>query len=380
MNKKLLSITAILAAVISTSVFADNYKIFVDAGSTGSRVHLFQYDADKNIPVIKDVFSESNKSGLSSFEKNPQEAGKSLQKLFDDVSQQLKEKHIELHDVEVNVLATAGMRYLDEKIQKEIYASVTKFVAPYGFKMGHIETISGKMEALYGWLDVNYLAQHFQNNTPTQGAIDMGGASTEIAFETQANSQSDDVVSFALNGRQYAVFAKSFLGLGQDKARDAMTITTGAESCYPAGYQMTPTSKGQFNFANCSPLYAKLIESKKVAEQMMPLTQQSVVAFSGAYYTYNFLAADQTPDQSALENRIMAVCTKSWDQLKEDYRSVAEKYLSSYCANAVYMDALFYSTYHIRPGQLSVATKINQQDIDWTFGAMLFSLIQNESK
>lgn len=367
---------SLIVSLLSTAIFADNYKIFVDAGSSGSRLHLFKYAKEEAVPAIDDIFSESNKSPLSSFIKNPQEAGQSLQKLIDDATQELKKRQANPKDVEINVLATAGMRLVDETKQKEIYASVKQFIQNNQFQAGFVGTIPGKMEAIYGWLDVNYLAGNFQNNSPTLGSIDMGGASTQIAFETQDNTRPDDTLSFKLNGKVYSVFAKSFLGLGQDKARDAILAERSSGACFPTGYPIPPNNEGHFDSATCAGLYANVINSKKVSEEMLPLDKQLFVAYSGAFYTYNFLDVDKTPNQAEVEKRISKVCTLSWPQLKVEYPNVAEKYLSVYCSNAVYMDQLFYTTYQIRNDQLIVTTKVKDKDIDWTLGAMLFDLIK----
>ena len=386
MKKYLLSLATLFITLLTTSVFAENYKIIIDAGSTGSRLHLFQYDdvVDGAVPVVKDFFSVSNKQALSSFVKNPQAAGASLTALLDGAVSQLKAKQVDTHLVEINVLATAGMRLLPNDAQSEIYASVLATLQDpeknYGFKMGHVETISGEKEALYGWLDINYLAENFQNHTPTIGSIDMGGASTQIAFATQDKKKPYEIISFNLGGQPYNVFAKSFLGLGQDQAREAMTLDALATFCYPAGYQIDSDRFGYFKFRYCSPLFSKLISKHKVANQLVSTKNQKFVAYSGAYYTYNFFAADQTPEKADFKNKFKDVCKRTWDQLKLDYPNVDPKYISSYCANAVYMTDLFYDTYQLGKGQLSVSAKINGKSIDWTLGAMLFDVIQQNKK
>lgn len=367
---------AILALTLSTNVLAENYKIIVDAGSSGSRLHLYQYTSDKKVPVIEEGFTKSNKTGLSTFEKNPQDSGKSLQELLDGAAQYLKDKQINPKDVEVNVLATAGMRLVNENIQKEIYASVKNSINTSGFNIGQVETISGQMEAFYGWMEVNYRANSFENNATTLGAIDMGGASTQISFETQDPNKPEDVISFNFAGKKYAVFAKSFLGLGQDQAREAILTDNDAATCFPTNYHKPDsTLVGNFNAKSCGALYTNFIKTKKVAEQILPIDKQKFVAFSGAYYTYNFLAVDKTPDQAVLEEGISTVCTKSWEKLESEHKG--DKYLWTYCASAVYMDNLFYNTYQIGNNQLTVAKQINGHNIDWAEGALFYNLIKN---
>ena len=361
---------------------ADHYTIIVDAGSTGSRLHLFQYNTNASVPVINDIFSESTKPGLSSFANDPQDSGASLKTLFDDAVNTMQAKNIDPKTVQVNVLATAGMRLLTDAQQKAIYANVTNYIQNTypQFTIGHIETIPGKMEGVYAWLDVNYLfgaLNYNQFNKSSAGIIDMGGASTQIAFATTPDKAwKDDEISMTINGQPYTVFSKSFLKLGQDQARNTMNGNAKAWSCYPLAYFYNDNDIGDYNFDNCHQVYDDIITQRQVVQQVPAIAKgQQFVAFSGVYYAYNFFKVDATPDQASVESSIRQVCNTGWDQMKKDYPNVPEKYLSSYCANATYIDDLLYGTYQLSGNQITVLNQIHDTDIDWPLGALLYSLI-----
>ena len=83
-----LFLTAIIFSVVSTHAFSkNNYIIYIDAGSSSSKLHIFEYEKSSSIPMIKDVFSESTKPGLSEYADHPESAGNSLKKLLDDATQ-----------------------------------------------------------------------------------------------------------------------------------------------------------------------------------------------------------------------------------------------------------------------------------------------------
>lgn len=358
-------------SLFSSIVFANDfqYGIIVDAGSSGSRIHVYQYD-DKELPEIKDIFTESTKPGLSSFASNPQAAGASLKKLFDDATAQLQNKQVDLSKVSVNVLGTAGMRLLSVNIQQAIYASVTQYLkSHYSFSVNDIHTISGQMEGLFGWLDANYLENTFQNHTRTYGVIDMGGASTEIAFATDDLSKPDDEISLKIAGKEYTVFSKSFLGMGQDQAREAINKEVTSNSCYPINFPRDG-STGNFNFVACGSLFNEFIKKYHISEQILPLANQKFIAYSGVYYTFSFFEVDKQAEQKVVEKHILNVCGQTWEQLQKNYPQVPEKYLSSYCASGIYLDDLLFGTYQLQGSQLSV------KDVDWTLGAMLYRVIK----
>lgn len=374
MKKYLKEIIGMSFFLLSASVFASNdaYVIFVDAGSSGSRLHLFDYNKTQSIPDINDIFSESTKPGLSSFAAHPDQAGASLQKLLDDTMQFLQKESIDPKNISVNVLGTGGMRLLPMKTQKAIYASVANYIQKHTvFSVSDVETISGKKEGLYGWLDVNYLLGNFQQNKPTVGSIDMGGASTQIAFETHDPKWLKDEISFDLGQQHYTVFSKSFLGLGQDQARLAMNADVNAMTCYPLNDPFSKKESGDFNFTPCSTVYHQVIQQHTVQKSIPSLQGKSFIAYSGMYYTYHFFNADKTPNAAYLLAQMTNVCGESWEELQKNYPKVPLQYLSSYCANGVYSYALMYDTYQLQGTQLTVLDQLNYQDIDWPLGAVV---------
>ena len=362
------------------SIFASSmqYAVIVDAGSSGSRAHVFEYTTPLPIPAIKDIFSHSSTPGLSSYANNPHAAGASLKPILDATAQALQDKGIDLSQVPVSVLATAGMRLLTEEQQEAIYASVISYIRThYAFRLNdqNVRTITGTMEGVYGWLDVNYLLNHFTHPSETVGSIDMGGASTQIAFVTTDTTQPNNEVVVTINHTPYRIFTQSFLGLGQNEARAAMGENASAASCYPDGYRFG-LGDGLFNFMACSEIYADIIQRYDITQHIPSTEGVSFVASSGAYYTYQFFNVVQTPSQSALESQINANCSLPWTQLQANYPNESDSFLSNYCANATYLDDLLYMTYALQASQLRVATELNGTGIDWTLGALLYRLVQ----
>jgi len=378
MQSRLKIFIAVLLSAFSFSVFAeqDHFAIYVDAGSSGSRLHIIQYHNSGSMPSVQDVISYNVTPGLSSFIKNPTDAGPSLEGMLYQAENYLNGK-TDLSTVPVNVMGTAGMRLLTDQQQANIYQSVTASVAKTDFGKGFIGTIEGKMEGLYGWLDVNYLEGNFQNHQPTVGSIDMGGGSTQIAFVPDKNIKSDDLVTVNINDQQYVVFSKSFLGLGQDAFRDSMMESASASKCFPTHYVFAPSRVGAFNFAECTPIYKEMLATRKIAQQILPVKGQTFIAYSGIYYTWNFFNVDKTSDESAIVNAASTVCNnETWEQMQKAYPTVKPKYIMAYCSNAAYSDELLYKTYGLQGSQFKVLNQIGDTGIDWPLGAALYNLVK----
>ncbi len=369
-------ITALLC-LFCNPLFAD-YAIIVDAGSTGSRLHLFQYDKTTTLPRISDIFSVNSKPGLSSFANTPEEAGPALKKLFDDALLELQKAGVDPRLVSVNILGTAGMRLLPQVKQAAIYTAINNYLKQhYSFRLDKMETIPGTMEGLYGWLDVNYLQQTFQAHVPTVGSIDVGGVSTQLTFATDDKNQGTDTTTLTIANQRYTVFHKSFLGLGQDLIREAILNERTAYTCYPKKYPLHANTEGNFNFESCRALYAKQIKQHEVDTQLIPLPQtMHFIAYSGVYYTYDFFGVIKQPDAFLLKLKMGLTCYLPWQQLQKKYATMPAVYLATYCANGSYFSELLYRTYHLTGAQLTVTTNIANHGIDWTLGALLYSLIR----
>lgn len=128
------------------------------------------------------------------------------------------------------------MRLLPEKQQESVLRKVCQYFRDYtNFKVddggplgpcgSSVRVISGEEEGLFGWIAVNYLMEGFSSggtDRQTYGFLDMGGASTQIAFEPKDNSPDLIPVRLRLlNGKDitHNVFTTTWLGYGTNQAR-----------------------------------------------------------------------------------------------------------------------------------------------------------------
>ncbi|CAA0826676.1 Probable apyrase 7 [Striga hermonthica] len=89
------------------------------------------------------------------------------------------------------VLATAGMRSLLPDETRQILQNVENVVQRHGFmyRKNWIRVLSGKEEAYYGWVALNYKMGHFQSSSSlssTLGLLDLGGSSLQVVAEVDS--------------------------------------------------------------------------------------------------------------------------------------------------------------------------------------------------
>lgn len=98
------------------------YVLMIDAGSTGSRIHVYRFNNCNDTPELENEGFKMIQGGLSSYPDDPVGAAKSLDTLLDLALEQVPEKLRACTPVAVK--ATAGLRLLGEEKSKRILEAV----------------------------------------------------------------------------------------------------------------------------------------------------------------------------------------------------------------------------------------------------------------
>jgi guanosine-diphosphatase len=113
---------------------AKQYALMMDAGSTGSRIHVYKFNyCNSELPVLEDEVFEQLKPGLSSFASKPTDAADSIVPLLE-----IAKKHIpeELRScTPIALKATAGLRLLGNDVADSILRAVEAKIREYPFKL-----------------------------------------------------------------------------------------------------------------------------------------------------------------------------------------------------------------------------------------------------
>lgn len=251
------------------------WGIIFDAGSTGSRVHIYRFRLDdaQPAPVLEDEIFVEVKPGLSAFAGGvghdastrepgasaadgvgPDAAAESLRPLMELCLEQIPAAaHAR---TPISLRATAGLRLLGADASESILASIRRLFAsyPFPFSATDVEVMGGSEEGVFAWLTVNYLTgmlreqrahEHAHadatqdaaqqqsalgpapcDHPPTAAILDLGGASTQIVFEPDFDSwselseqQREALYKLPYGDNQYFLYESSYLGYGLMEAR-----------------------------------------------------------------------------------------------------------------------------------------------------------------
>ncbi|XP_075999653.1 ectonucleoside triphosphate diphosphohydrolase 1 isoform X1 [Genypterus blacodes] len=395
------------------------YGIVLDAGSSHTALYIYQWPAEKdnNTGRVKQINACKVKGpGISSYSSSPVKAGESLKVCMQEAEQLVPStRH---RETPLYLGATAGMRLLNienSAASNRVFQAVTEALQRFPFSYEGARILSGQEEGAFGWVTVNYLDDRLMQGLETTGALDLGGASTQISFvsDTYDGSESpSNSVNFRLYGNDYNLYTHSFLCYGKDQAL-RMTLayqtrsgpSTITDPCFNPGYNDTKTYSvvydspcvsdrrpirapasfthiGQGNFQKCQEAVRNVFNVTHCKYSrcsfngvFQPLVQGPFGAFSAYYFVMNFLnLTDTSIPLDTVKERISSYCATPWMQIKQQHPDIKVKYLAEYCFSATYIITLLTEGYNFTSesySNLKFIKKIKGSDAGWTLGYML---------
>ncbi|MDN3987888.1 hypothetical protein [Zwartia vadi] len=386
------------------------YEAVIDAGSSGTRIYLYQITLDTSYPEVtllaQNEFSTTpsgnKEDGINNYIHPTQPrliddvCGEVIEPLLNSLDPYLQELRIFRNDVVVNLFATAGMRYAERHFGSgavgDLYRRVKDFVAQSGFKVGEIRTADGNSEeGIWTWVNLNDVHRNiFNSSTSPLGVIEVGGSSAQLSFPVGDEQLFEDVYPIRINDREYRVFCKTYLGLGQDDARKMMRQSlgpVGSNVCFPKGFpshcdlgdtldgfgSLKLECDGGYDFDACIDCYVKLIADVTRDRPLPDIHKYPVefVGIDGVFHALKFWNIQDNPTKLAdqIKNRVID-CS--------DFENIFEnEYVQAQSANATYIHALLFGVNGLLKDnpQKMISALPNSTDegktLTWTRGFLL---------
>ncbi|XP_063287821.1 ectonucleoside triphosphate diphosphohydrolase 8-like [Pelobates fuscus] len=403
----------------------DKYGIVFDAGSSHTSLYVYKWPANKenDTGIVSQIYMCSVQGpGISSYAGNPAQAGESLKPCMEEALRVIPAS--QQKETTTLLGATAGMRLLsvtNPNQTQELFREISKTLRAYPVDFQSARILTGSEEGSLGWITVNYIvgtilrysftSTWIHPDGQTIGAMDLGGASTQMTFvPSVAIEDKDAEMHFRLYGYNYTIYTHSYLCYGQDQffkrvlaalVKDSHTLAV-AHPCYPKGYtatvspaslynspcvpqavipeqNFTVTGAGNpdqcrqtvmevMNFTNCR------IEPCSFAGVYQPPVHGLFYAFSAFYYTLNFLNLTDGQSLSVTNQTVQEFCTLEWKKLEQDFPLEKKDRLLHYCTSAIYILTLLLDGYNFSEqtwGNIHFTQQVDNTDVGWTLGYML---------
>lgn len=384
-----------------------NYKygIVIDSGSLGSRVQVYRWQdvsllsasRDPEIlsspPAIshEDGWSLKISPGVSNFAHKPGKVWLDHYAKLLAFAESVVPAY-RVHDTPVYVLSTAGMRLLAESDRAAILAETCKALKKNTrFQINdcqdHVQVIDGFTEGMYGWLALNYLMGLFSNYLPADphtsvGFMDMGGASTQIAFVPapgEVTRHDEDIATVVLrniNGKAqlWRVFVETWLGFGANQSRSRYLqnliglsaalnprarVKTVTDPCMPKGAVLSNFEygsrsyeiQGTGNYESClRGIYPLLMKHLPCSDEpclfngvhapQMNFENDKFVGVSEYWYTANdIFHSGGEYNFHSFNEKVKSFCDSTWEEVQSkskdgEYSDLPEAFLLDACFKA----------------------------------------------
>ncbi|XP_014826484.1 PREDICTED: ectonucleoside triphosphate diphosphohydrolase 2-like [Poecilia mexicana] len=416
---------------------ADNmYGIVLDAGSSHTSMFIYKWPADKQNGtgvVTQHSECDAKGGGISSYAGKPGDAAKSLEECMNHALKEIPKSR--QHQTPLCLGATAGMRLLKEINQTEsdkVLKEVRDKLSSYPFQFKEAKILSGQEEGAYGWVTVNYLLEKFikydfvghwlNPGRNTIGALDLGGASTQITFETSQNLENpDNQMNLTLYGQAYTLYTHSFLCYGQDQFLKRLLAhliqTQGVlnqviNPCYPPKFnisinlgkdvfdsfctkkykpanldaQRNVTVVGSGNYHQCVNNITEIFTFSNCSYSMcsfdgvfQPRVTGSFMAFSAFYHTQKYIKditniALTSPSHAVEAAKL--ICNMTITELlhKANLTEKSVKYMKNLCSMSNFVQVLLTKGYHFDNTSfphVSFEQNAAGASVGWALGYML---------
>ncbi|EPX74949.1 guanosine-diphosphatase Gda1 [Schizosaccharomyces octosporus yFS286] len=416
------------------------YVIMIDAGSTGSRVHVYQFNNCNPTPKLEEEYFLMTEPGLSSFAGDPDGAAASLDPLLDFALKHVPDEYKNCSPISVK--ATAGLRLTGEHEARAILNTVkAHLIEKYPFPLAGEDSVSildGTMEGVYAWVTINYLlgSLNVDSSKSTVAVMDLGGASTQLVFEPhfydsqQKLSEGDHKYVLEYNNKAYELYQFSHLGYGlkearksihkivvntADNLRESLADDVSYEITHPClhlngsiHHSSAKENGVSINYIFNGPSLAHgSLQCRAFAEQILYKEKECQLApcsFNGVHqpkftetfndapiylisYFYDRMVDLGMPSTFTIEDmKYLAdrVCSgpNSWVDAFSLTRSLsALQQEPEWCLDLNYMIALLSVGYEIpNQRQLHTAKKINNKELGWCLGASLSLLSKSDGE
>ena len=376
------------------------YGIVVDAGSSGTRFNFFTWDSQDNYPNVDTLKDKNGASIYLELPKLPLSKVATDEKVLSDIFEPFIKLAVDsipsdsLSKTRLFVYATAGLRLLSIFDQQRVINLTFNYLVqktPFKILPNSVRVIDGEEEGIFGWLSINHLRKNFQNQKPTEGCLDFGGASMQITLEITDNLHDEPTKIVSIGNKKYSVYTHSYLGYGVYQASSTILQALLATSrnqtiynpCYLKGYTGTKDGVnmiGTGDFSHCLDLTSFLLKHptfSTVSKANISGTPYWI-GLSSIYYVNKFFQLNENSKLSDFQLITQEFCSLPFSEISPKFKY--NDYCYDYCSQGVFQWNLLKNGFGYSDDThvIDKLSEIGGSELSWAAGALLYNIADIE--
>ncbi|CAE7590480.1 APY1 [Symbiodinium sp. CCMP2592] len=255
------------------------FAVVLDAGSTGTRVHIYCF-AGGDVCAVGSEVVRKTRPGLNTCSE-PTCLSSLLQPLLSEVTLRVPQQF--LSTTPLAVRATAGFRLLDPVQVDFLLDGIQDLVREHALLNSTVEVMGGDDEGCLQWIAVNSLLGAFEKDGAPAAVFELGGASAQMTYAVQpfrlARVTQELQAAYirelrpAGSAASIPIYQHSYLGYGilaiRAKMFEEATALQASDKnpCLPTFFDMEYTSmqqtfrgRGAADQARCAELFRRILQ------------------------------------------------------------------------------------------------------------------------
>uniref|UniRef100_A0A673Z920 nucleoside diphosphate phosphatase n=1 Tax=Salmo trutta TaxID=8032 RepID=A0A673Z920_SALTR len=366
------------------------YGIMFDAGSTGTRIHIYKFIQKDpvELPVLDNEMYHAVKPGLSAYKDKPEEGGNTIRALL-KVAKKTVPEH-EWKQTPVVLKATAGLRLLPEEKANALLDEVREVFgeSPFFVPNNSVSIMNGTNEGMpFCWYvtNISLILFYATVTRKTVGILDLGGGSTQITFlpkskKTVFTAPASYIANINMFNNTLQLYTHSYLGNGLVAARLATLGALGADglewkvftsSCLPKKFREDWTFGGityKVSYAGYKLCYYEVMRVVKgIVHQPFEIKGSSI------FYAFSYYF-DRAVESGLIDgSRGGMVEVRDFKKRAKEVCNKMTKYrpISPFlCMDMTYITCLLKEGFGFKDNTvLQLAKKVNNVETSWALGA-----------
>ncbi|XP_023825955.1 ectonucleoside triphosphate diphosphohydrolase 6 isoform X2 [Salvelinus sp. IW2-2015] len=352
------------------------YGVMFDAGSTGTRIHVFKFQLEDNeAPKLAHETFRAIKPGLSAYADDPEKCKEGILELL-EVAQDSIPSSV-WSSTPLVLKATAGLRLLPGEKATHLLDRVREvFVeSPFLSRGDSVSIMDGADEGISAWITVNFLIGGLHSSdTPTVGMLDLGGGSTQITFSPQdektiQTSPIDYMASFQMFNSTHTLYSHS-----RGQQHRASKSLLGPGLLWPMGTRRSSVycegPESSFVSVSGVPIYESCL--RKVEKVLYRKVKKAEEAKDIEFYAFSYYY-DRAVDLGAIDEKTGGIIKVS------DYIDTAKRVCNGMtvtprenpflCLDLTYISTMLQELGFPKEKVFKLVRKIDEVETSWALGA-----------